>query len=207
MNNNLRVKVVSFLLCASATMSAAAQQEQVTKGDWSYSGYAGLASIDSARASQQGVDDSAWLVGFSADYTQSDWVTSLGLDVTLYDDKLKFTQAVEGTGSFNNGDRSTAKSSANGFLLYVATGYQWKFTEQQNVAVRLQGGFAQMVSSERSIGTCTNCYSEDINIDGGVFAKATVLRSGESVSFGAYLQQYLGDGVNTVLGITIASSF
>ena len=207
MNNTLRYKAVSFLLCALAPPLAIAQDIQVAPSEWSFSGYAGQASIDSTTALQEGVDDNAWIVGFSADYMHSNWVTSVGLDVMLYDDNQKFNQEVEGNGVFNDGDRSTESSSANGYLLYAATGYQWLFTEQQNVAVRLQGGYSHMFSSERSIGTCTNCYSEDINVDGGVFAKATVLRAGESVSFGAFLQQYFGDGVNTVFGITIASSF
>ena len=176
-------------------------------GEWSWGGYAGLASLDSTSAAQQGVDDSAWVTGFMAEYTQSAWITSIGLDVVFYDDNQKFTQEVEGSGAFNDGDRSTASSSANGYLLYAGTGYQWLFTEQQNVAVRLQGGYGLMVSSERSIGYCTDCYSEDIDIDGGLYIKASALHSGDSVSFGGYIQQYISDGLNTVLGVSISSSF
>lgn len=207
MENTRKYKAVSLLLCALATPIAIAQDADFESGKWNFSGYTGQASIDSASALQEGVEDRAWIVGFSADYLQKNWVTSVGLDVTFYDDNQKFSQEVEGNGVFNGGDRSTESSTANGYLMYVASGYQWLFTEQQNLAVQLQGGYGHMLSSERSIGACTNCYSEDIDVNGGVFAKVTILHSGESVSFGAFLQQYFGDGVNTVFGITIASSF
>lgn len=207
MNITSKVKVVSFLLCALTAPTLAAQEAEGMSGDWSFSGSVGQASFDSDSALQEGVDDSAWVLGVSGDYIQNNWVSSVGVDIVFYDDNQKFSQEVEGTGIINNGDRSTETSSASGGIIYVASGYQWLHGEEQNVALRLQGGFGLMTFSERSIGSCTNCYSEDIDIDGGLFIKASALRSGESVSVGGYIQQYVGDGINTVIGITIASSF
>ena len=71
---------------------------------------------------------------------------------------------------FNDGDISTESSDAGAVTGYVATGYEWKFGADQDLTVLAQVGYTHLFSSERSIDYCRNCYSEDIDIDGGVYA-------------------------------------
>lgn len=174
---------------------------------WQWGADVSVASINSKTAKQEGVDKNAYLLGVNANYISSNWVTSLGMDMVFYDDKSDFKQYVEGDGLFNRGDVSVESSSASGLLLSVATGYQWLYGKQQQIALRLQGGASVMAMSERSISGCSNCYSEDIDVDGGIFAKVTALHQGEHINIGAHLQQYAGDGLGTVFGITVSTSF
>lgn len=204
----LKTTASCIALALTAPLALAQDSEQqISSGDWGMSVYASQTSIDSTIAAQQGIDDSLWVIGVSADYTKSNWITSLGVEAVLYDDQDEFSQAVEGTGLVNRGDVSTKSSSASGALLFAATGYQWLYGEKQNIALRLQGGYSVLARSERSIANCSDCYSEDIDVDAGLFVRAGVMRSTEHFSFGIHLQQYVGDGLNTGLGITIASAF
>lgn len=202
-----KLALATSLLALSSTGVMAQESAAKFTGTWGFGGHAALISINSDTAKQQGIDKSAYLIGMTGDYSQNNWVTSLGVDIIVYDDNNQFKQVVEGQGSFNRGDVSTEKSSANGVLLSVATGYQWLVGEEQNVALRLQGGASAMVNSERSIESCSNCYSQDIDVDGGLFVKASALRNTDSLSFGVFLQQYLGDGLSTAFGVTLASRF
>jgi hypothetical protein len=122
----------------------------------------------------------------------------------IYDDEDSFSQTVI---DVNDGDISTESSDADAVLLNAATGYAWKFGEEAKTAVRLQGGFAIVTSSERSIANCSNCSTEDIDIGGGIFVRATLLQSFESWSMGVFVQQYLNGDINNAFGISISSAF
>lgn len=187
--------------------SANAQDSDVA-GEWGYTAYANVVNIDSDTALSQGIDDSAYSIGISADYLQNNWITSLGAEIIVYDDNAEFTQVVEGSGVFNRGDVSTESSTANAILAYVGTGYQWYFGEEKDVALTLQGGFSHLFESTRSIDSCSNCYSEDIDVDAGAYVKASLLRAGDTFSFGVHVQQFLGgDGLSNAFGISIGSTF
>lgn len=122
----------------------------------------------------------------------------------VYDDNQEFSQTVIGDGFLNDGDISVESSSANGVLLSDATGYRWAFGEKGDVTATLQGGFGVMVASQRRIENCSNCFSEDIDIDGGAFIKASLMKKNETFDIGIFAQQYLGgDGVTNAFGIAV----
>lgn len=203
-------KLLPVLLLAS---SAAMAQETATEtpvdtsGTWGFSGTLSTVAIDSDAALQQGVDDSALQLGLFADYYRSQWKSTFGIELLQYDDNQEFSQSVVGTGLFNDGDRSRESSDATAVVLSAATGYQWRFGAEQNSAVSLQGGFGAVLASDRSIANCSNCRSEDIEIDGGVFIKAAWDYSFESVSFGLYAQQYVSGDLGSVFGVTLGTAF
>ncbi|MDF2178279.1 hypothetical protein P2G88_08450 [Aliiglaciecola sp. CAU 1673] len=198
-------------VCIFAGMMAgqvAAQEQPLTQAYWEFAGRAAITNLDSDTAKQEGVDSSAYSLGFTADYYSNVWVTSLGLDILFYDDNASFRQQVEGTGWLNNGDRSTENSDANAVVASIAFGHQWKFAEENSVAATLQGGYAHVFASERGISNCSNCYSEDIDIDGGMFIQATVEKDVGGWAIGAYVQQFLtGDGLNNSFGVRFSSGF
>ncbi len=196
-----------FSALTGTGFSANAKDGDVT-GEWGYTAYANIVNIDSDTALAQGIDDSAYSIGISADYLQNNWITSLGAEIIVYDDNAEFTQVVEGSGVFNRGDVSTESSTANAILAYVGTGYQWSFGEEQDVALTLQGGFSHLFESTRSIDSCSNCYSEDIDVDAGAYVKASLLKSGETFRFGVHIQQFLGgDGLTNAIGLSLGSTF
>lgn len=201
MKNFLGLAALTLL---STNVFAEEEIKPADLGYWSFGGTAAIVNIDEETALLQGIEDSAYSVGFIADYHNSGWVTSLGLDIVVYDDNQEFSQTVIGDGLLNNGDISTESSSANGVLLSVATGYRWEFGEKNDVAATLQGGFGVMLASERSIENCSNCFSEDIDVDGGAFVKASLMKRTDSFDIGIFAQQYLGgDGITNAFGIAV----
>ncbi|WP_412972187.1 hypothetical protein [Glaciecola sp. MF2-115] len=204
-------KVLCALALAGISQISVAQESPSTEntiGKWDFGLRAATISFDKDTALAQGIDESAYAIGVNADYSKSNWLTSVGLDIIVYDDNDEFRQVVVGEGILNDGDVSSESSSANGMLVSVATGYQWTFGQEQDVSFALQGGFSHMFLSERAIDLCSNCYSEDIDVDGGFYAQATLMKDTGSFAIGLYVQQYLkGDGINNSLGVKLGFSF
>ena len=104
------------------------------------------------------------------------------------DDKAGFSQDTED----QYGNISRSDSSASGVVLSAAMGPQWKLGKSKNTMLYAQGGLGLMVESSRSIGNCTNCREEDIDIDSGVFARLGVLQNTSNAgAFGMNLTRYL----------------
>lgn len=198
------VLAVSAALLGANISAQAADMD----GEWEFGGRFGMVNIDSDTALQQGIDDSAYLVGGFTDFVQNGWVTSAAIDIIVYDDNEEFRQLVEGDGIFNDGDRSIESSDASAGLFSVATGYQWYLGEDSKTVTRAQVGFTAVFASERSISNCSDCFSEDIDVDGGAFIKGSVERELGAFAVGVYFQQYLGgDGLSNSLGINISTGF
>lgn len=93
-------------------------------------------------------------------------------------------------------------------LLYAATGPLWTLGEKQDTFAYLQGGVSGVFGSERSIGNCSNCFSEDIDISGGLFAKAGLVKNvSKSIALGFQLTQYLSGDIDNSLGLVLSSRF
>ncbi len=99
-------------------------------------------------------------------------MTSVRGSFIIYSDLNGFSETVEVTGGFDDGDIKTASSDANAYSLGVATGRQWRFGEQRDTSAVLQVGYDHILASERAIANCSNCPSQDIEVDGGVLYKA-----------------------------------
>lgn len=204
---SLKLTSIALTLSVAFTTLTSQASQNDSYGSWAWHANAVTISLDSEAAASQGVEDSAYSIGASASYLADGWVTSLGLDVIIYDDNETFTQTVIGDGAFNDGDRSVESSDATAGLFSVSTGYQWEFGEDNDFAVQAQGGFSFIVFSERSIAYCSDCYSEDIDLDGGAFVRASLVKSTSSVSFGVFAQQYVSGDIDNAFGIFIGSSF
>lgn len=202
------MKVKQYFIWASifcSSLSSAQSQEPVNSG-WGFAGYVQSISIDSKVAESQGIDDSATIIGFTGErYTNANNRTlHLGLDILIYGDNAGFSQETENELS---GDRQTSDSSARGFLLFFDYGPRYTFGNNNANSATIRGGISMMVSSERSIGGCTNCDSQDIDVDGGVYALAGIDHSFGSVALGLQVQQYLSGDLGTGIGIKLSSSY
>lgn len=205
------MKHFTLALLAMCSLSAVAQETDVpsmaTYTGWDFSGRVYVDQLDSEQATKEGVKDSVTTVQIAADYLTPTWKSTLWFDIALYSDERPFSQWVEGSGWSNNGDISRESSSASGVLLGAATGPQWVFgADQRNVAY-VQGGFDAMVQSTREIANCSNCYSEDINIDGGALVITGVERHGENWFMGANLRHHLSGDFKTGFGLTVGYKF
>lgn len=209
----MRKTLLALAICASSIGFASAQSiegsnDDTSYGSWGFSGYIGNASIDSDTAFIEGVEDSAITIGLFADYRKNKWLTSVGVDVLLYDDNQEFSQVVVGDGLFNSGDVSLESSDASATFLTFATGIEKLYGEESAFYTSLQGGFSVALASERSIGNCTNCYSEDIDIDGGLFVQGGIGFVADSFKIGLQVRQYLGgDGLGNIVGLQISSKY
>lgn len=155
-----------------------------------------------------GIEDSALGFSVDVDYIKSHWITTLSASYLAYDDNWEFNQEVVGKGFGNRGDRSNETSDASGVLLGAAIGRIHFFGEASDAAIYGQLGADFMVYSERSIGFCDDCYSEDIDVDGGVFLKVGFVKDTDIVNIGFHAKTYLrGDSIDTVFGISVGSTY
>lgn len=176
--------------------------------DWSFGGYLESMSLNSEKAVQEGIEDSALALGFNADYFSDGLMSaSLGTAWVMYDDNREFSQQVEVVGGFDDGDIQTADSEASAFLIYADFGPRFTFGDSSYFSAK--AGFATFFASERAIGNCSNCFSEDIDIDGGAYIQTALGHSFDRVSIGFVYNQYLDDdkGVSDGIRFLIASGF
>ncbi|MCW8109969.1 hypothetical protein OPS25_15795 [Alteromonas ponticola] len=174
---------------------------------WSFGANVSKVLLDSDAASQAGVESRALQTGFHLDYIVSNWVSTAGFTFITYDDNNAFLQTVIGEGPLNRRYIIVESSDANAILLQGATGYRWMLNKSYNIDFIAQAGFSLPVISERSIGSCTRCYSEDIDLDGGAFVMGRLGHNGRSVRFGLSIQQFISGDLGTVMGLEIGSSF
>ena len=155
----------------------------------------------------EGIDDTANGIAVNADYIQNNWITTISGQYLIYDDNNEFSQYVVGDGFANRGDESTEGSDASGLLIGIATGHMYFFGEKNDIAVIAQVGVNTMVSSERSIALCDNCHSEDIDVDGGLFLKAGVVKDTGSFSLGFHATTYVSGDIGTTFSISAGSTY
>jgi hypothetical protein len=208
----MRKAVLAAAIFAMFSAPSFAQNENTTHfyspNGWSYGAEFSSVSFDSDTALQEGIEDKALLIGLGVNYRSSSFITSASLDFILYDDNEEFSQLVVGDGLLNDGDVSVESSDASAIGFTLASGYEWKFGENDRASGILQGGLTGVFGSERSIANCSNCSTEDIDIDGGFFIGGKLGYHMESFSVGLSARQYLsGDGLSNVFGITFDTKF
>ena len=196
-------KKLSVLLIAISALTA-----HTALADWSLGGYVESMSLNTEKAAQEGIEDSAWALGFNADYFSDGLMAaSLGSAYVMYDDNREFSQQVEVIGGFDHGDIRTESSDASALLIYADIGPRFTFGHSSYFSAK--AGFSTFFASERSIGSCGDCYSEDIDIDGGLYIQTALGHSFERVSIGFVYNQFLDDdkGVSDGFRFLIATGF
>ena len=161
----------------------------------------GLTGLDDDAALEEGVDDSLFSVKLGVEMYRSAWVLGGGFSVFFYDDNEEFKQAVEDIG----GDVSTEDSSAMATNLFVESGYRHVFAE--NVFADLLAGYEYVVSSERSISNCRDCFEEDIEISSGFYlAPRFQFKKENGVTISLIYQQHLSGDVDNSIMLAVGVS-
>ncbi len=186
-------------LLASPVMADPAPQNQAYSG-WSWSAHVGNLNIDSKVAKSQGIDDSAWVIGAAAERYSSDSILTyvLGIDFIGYDDKNPFPQ---------NTTDGWKKSDASAAMVYAEFGPKVPFGKDKLNYFVAHAGVAGIFSSERGISYCTNCYSEDIEVDAGLYGILGVGHSFSRFDLGLQFQQFFSGDLDNSLRLRISSSF
>lgn len=184
---------------ASPAMAGAVQQEQSYSG-WSWSAHVGNLNIDSKVAEQQGIDDSAWVLGAAAEHysTNSSLTFLIGLDLIGYHDENPFPQ---------NTTDGWKESDASGAMVYAEFGSKIPFGKDELNYFIAHVGMSGIFSSERSISYCSNCYSESIDVNGGLYGVLGIGHSFNNFDLGLQFQQYFSGDLDNSLRLNIATSF
>jgi hypothetical protein len=168
---------------------------------WAISLQLGTASLNS-ELSSQGLGDSATNFGFSFDYLDQDWYSSILIDIVEFDDNYGFSQGV--TSSY--GGNSTEDSVASATSLAGAIGKAW-FVNNNKAMFYAQGGLNLMLEASRAISQCSNCYEEDLDVSGGVFTRVGVNVFVDNFILGVYSSFALSGDIENMFGIRVGIQY
>lgn len=195
-------------LCIS-TAFAQAPPEAVAPldptGSWLFTIGVEQVSLDEKQSAVEWIDDSAVGINFEGEYFfHPHYSVSLGISLLSYDDNASFTQETEDSW----GDDDSSESDAMGFPLYGEVGYKHFFGPHGKTYVAARGGYSVMLASERGIGNCSNCYEEDIDIEGGAYGSLGAgVRLGTSWLLGVQYKHYFSGDIDRSAGLSISYSY
>ncbi len=199
--NTFSATILSLALLSSNGLLAEGSESSnrpESGSGWSFS-VGASANFDSEVAAQEGVEDSAVFLSGAWEKQNENLVFSAGLNIYFLSDEDSFNVLVED----NDGDISLASSDALGFGGFGEIGYSFELSSDSS-RFDLLGGL-EIISAERSIANCTNCPSESISIDGGLYVKPRFRYFTESnFVFSVELKQYLSGDVENSLGLNFA---
>jgi hypothetical protein len=203
-----RALLTTVLLGTSFTVFAATPQANPANANytgWSWSGHVDHINIDKEAAFSQGIKDTAIAVGGAAEYysSNSENTLSLGINVLFYRDNAAFGQYVDDYWSGVDYE----ESDANAFMLFAEYGPKYRFGRDNMTFVTIRGGISGILASERSISNCRNCYSEDIEIDGGVYGVIGIGQTLGRLDLGLQFQQYFSGDLDNSLRLKLSGAF
>lgn len=196
----------TLTLGLSTVINAKANQDNRDYTGWSWSGHVDHITVDKEAAAAQFVEKNATAVGGAAEYysSNSDNTLSLGISLLFYRDNAAFGQYVE---DYWGDDVDYEESDANAFMLFAEYGPKYRFGQDKMSFVTLRGGISGILASERGINNCSDCYSEDIDIDGGVYGVIGIGQTLGRLDVGLQFQQYFSGDLDNSLRLKISGAF
>lgn len=196
----LKSLVMFFLLTPLFTFA----QYPATPG-WSWSGHVDHMTFDDEAAWEEGIAENATAIGFSVERFQNthEYTWSLGMNFIFYNDNDEFAQYIEDYW----GDVDYQESDADGISIFAEYGPRYRFGADKLSFFTVRGGLNGVVYSERGISNCSDCYSEDIDIEGGVYGLIGVGRTLGAIDLGLQFQQYFSGDIDNVVRLKISGSF
>lgn len=173
---------------------------------WSWSGHVDHVTIDSEAAASQWINDSATAVGGAGEYysSNSENTLSLGASLLFYRDNAAFSQYVE---NYWDSDARYEKSDANAFMLFAEYGPKYRFGRDNMTFFTVRGGVSGILGSERAITNCSNCYEEDIEIDGGLYGVLGLGQTLGSLDLSIQFQQYFSGDLDNTIRLKLSGAF
>ncbi len=193
--NVLKVSATACLcLCVNSAFSASSSQLYFGLGN---------AAFDPAIAFTQGVEDDALALEFGYEKRlHSGFVWGAGINWYAYSDNNGFSVQTEGV--FGGVERSD--SSASGLSGFGELGYS--YTPSKKIELSLMAGYELMLSSSRSVSNCSNCPSEDIDIDTGAYFNPKVVYTFDNMwTLGLSYNSYVSSDVESLISIQLGKRF
>ena len=197
-----------LLLCLTTKISSVSANEKkhteaASTNNYDYSGWMlgiGYYGLDKQNARQQLIGDSATFVKMGWEGQIGMLVYGVGMNGFLLKDKGSFSERVED----NFGNRSTESSDADAFGAYGELGVSFAFASSNKFD--LVGGF-DILSADRSIGNCSDCRSEDIQLDGGLYLEPRLrMMSDSGFIFSIGYRKYMTGDINGGLNLSFTWS-
>ena len=193
--------LATLLTISSVSLAEEAQSPQATTHSW----YAGLGriSFDETTARQEGVDSSANFFRAGWEMEQSTGlIVGAGFGYYEYSDNRSFSQRTED----NFGNIENSDSDASALSLYGEVGYGKSYGKVVNLDII--GGLEQFFSSERSIPNCSDCESQDIDINAGFYIKPRFRIVAENgFTFTLSYQNYISGDTSSSISATFGATY
>ena len=202
-----RFIAASALVSLGLSSSFALARNQPNYSGWSWSGNIDHINIDPEVASRHDIQvgDTATAIGIAAEYftDASDMTYSLGLSYIMYNDNNEFYQYVFDTWNGN----SYEQADTNAFMAFAEAGQKIRFGVDRMNFFSARAGISGIFASSRSIPNCSDCYSENIDINSGLYGVVGLGHSFDTVDVELQFQQYFSGDLNNSLRLKISSSF
>ncbi|MFI2812976.1 MULTISPECIES: hypothetical protein [Microbulbifer] len=160
-------KLAAILVAGGVAMPLAAQPVAevgaVYQGSWGFHGE--TISLDADAAALNGIADSGFGIGASYAGRKGMFNFSVGGSIFFIDDEDEFSQDVE---NIVTGDQRTQDSSIDAGSLYIDGGLVHSFSDRFEAGVNVGYRYFDI---DRTITSCTDCYSEDISIESDSYIK------------------------------------
>ncbi len=212
MNITLNRLICNSALAALCSFSALTlAQDQPTYSGWTITANLDHINFDSAAASRPDVliSESGTAIGLAGEYLDSgrSMTYVVGLNYIIYNDNNEFAQYVQDYWYNDRYDGSYEESSANALMLFAEAGPKIHFGTYHSSFFSARVGVSQIFDSTRSIDFCSDCYSEDIDIEGGFYGSLGIGHSFDQFDIGAEFQQYFSGDIDNSLRLKMAFSF
>ncbi len=195
---------MTLSLCSSLALA----QSQQTYSGWTLSTNVDQININHEVANRPDVmvADSATAIGLAGEYFRSDsnMIYAIGLNYIMYNDNNEFSQYVED--NWYNG-RNYEESDANAFMIFAEAGPKIYFGADNLSFFSARAGISAILDSTRSISYCSDCYSEDININGGLYGALGIGHSFDRFDLSLQFQQYFTGDIDNSLRLQVGFTF
>lgn len=215
-NNNVKRKFMSLKKIAgiaailSSTLfalQASAQEAPLLKkapptwlNNWGFSLQLGQLNLDPVAARYESLNDTATLLSLDAERYWNDYNLSIatGFDIQIYRDKAGFRQ---------NTTMGMQSSSASGGSFHFQGGPQMRLGDNDAIRAFLHAGYNQVLSNNRGIGNCTNCYSEKIRLESGNYLAAGIGYKINQLTWGVQYVKYASGDFKDSIALRMTGTF
>lgn len=170
---------------------------------WQMAIYLGPTAIASDAASSARIGSSAFDFGFYAKrHINPNFALNLGFSFLEYSDKASFSVPVsyEGTSSVTR-----ASSDASAMPIFGDVQYVLPIGTQKYAYFSAGAGVSFLLSSERDVPNCSNCPSEEIDINGGAYGIVEWgAQVGEIWGLGLAYRHYLSGDIESNIALAVA---
>jgi len=190
------------LLVAACSGNAVAQDDSHGYKAGYWTGAIGLSYhlLNEESVAEQGLGDDGFSVDLYASYfIKENLAAVFGFGFMRLDDNAQFTQQV--TSNLDSNPQS-ASSEVSAFPVFAELNYQTRTIGSSAFKFQLGAGYSDLLSVDRSITDCTNCREDNLDVEGGPYANASMMYEGASnrSNFGLRVRHYLsGDLSNSIM--------